>query len=494
MINSLSGRVKRTHRKNGYLASNHIGTLRSTRNSLDLFNGRGKFVFGVVACFNLTLLKDGTMDQTVQADDKQRFEVSSGYAYYVFSLLFLLYVFDYIDRMVIASLFPYLKADWGLTDTECGWLASIVTLMMTIFVLPVSLLVDRWSRKKAIGIMAILWSIAAAACALARNFRQLFLLRSVIGIGEAAYTAGGLAMISAYFPERRRATMMGIFTAAVPFGTAIGVVLGGAIAVHFGWRYAFGLTAIPGLIVAILIFGVKDYKTVQMVKTVSTDTESDIVKRMSLGDIAMEFLKTPSVICTYLGYVGNTFVTTALITWLPTYFHRIDNLPMDKAGLKSSVIFLLAILGAPLGGFLTDWWRKRRYNARMTVPAITSLLSAIFVFVGFTFFEGTAQYICLLAFGFTAPIFAAGGSAVTQDVVHPGLRAMSYSFLQVCQMALAYTLSPIFVGVISDRYDLLTAFRILPIFMVFGCIVFFIGSFYYNRDLDKVEKVTLEEA
>ena len=79
------------------------------------------------------------MTDTKNADNAKDFEVGSGYAYYVFGLLFLMYVFDYIDRMVIASLFPYLKADWGLTDIQCGWLATIVTLTMTIFVFPVSL-------------------------------------------------------------------------------------------------------------------------------------------------------------------------------------------------------------------------------------------------------------------------------------------------------------------------------------------------------------------
>ena len=129
----------------------------------------------------------------------------------------------------------------------------------------------------------------------------------------------------------------------------------------------------------------------------------------------------------------------------------------------------------------------------MSVPAVTSLITGLFLFIGFFFFEGTAQYIFLILFGFTAPMFAAGGSAVTQDVVHPGLRAMSYALAQFFMMALGYTLSPIFIGAISDRYDLLTAFKFLPLFCLFGAIVFFIGSFFYVRDLNKVEKIRLKE-
>jgi MFS family permease len=420
------------------------------------------------------------------------FEVSRGYAYYVFLLLFLLYLFNYVDRMVIASLFPYLKADWGLTDTQCGWFASIVTLMMTVFVFPVSLLVDRWSRKKAIMIMGVLWGFASAACAVTRSFTQLIFARSFVGIGEAAFTSGGHAMIAAYFPEEKRATMNGLFTAAIPMGTAIGVILGGAIAESYGWRYAFGIMAIPGIIVAILFYWVKDYKTVAITKRAHS-ADGLIHVKMKAADVAREFIHTPSVLFTYLGYVGNTFVTTALMTWLPSYYHRVDNLPMDKAGMKAAVVFLLAIIGAPIGGLVIDKLRKRWLNARMSIPAVTSLLTGLFVFIGFSFFEGTPQYIFLLLFGFTAPMFAAGGSAVTQDVVHPGLRAFSYSLAQFFMMALGYTLSPIFVGAISDRYDLLTAFQFLPLFALLGAIAFFIGSFYYVKDLHKVERVVLKE-
>ncbi|MBN1574895.1 MAG: MFS transporter [Deltaproteobacteria bacterium] len=440
------------------------------------------------------------MSEKTTSGAEAEFPVSRGYSYYVFTLLFLLYVFDYIDRMVVSSLFPFLIKDWGITTVQCSWLASIVTISMTIFVFPVSLLVDRWSRKKTIGLMAVLWSIAAGACALTKNFKQLLSLRSVIGIGEAAYTPGGHAMIAAYFPEERRATMNGYFTAAIPLGSALGVILGGQIAETIGWRYAFGLTAIPGLFVAILFFWVKDYKTAQIVKG---KTEHFIPEdpatheKMSFWEIVKEFAKTPSVIFTYLGYVGSTFVTTSLITFLPLYFHRIEGLDMFKAGTKTSVIFLLAIIGAPFGGFIADKWRKRRLNARMAFPAISSILTAIFLMIAFNYTEGQTQYIFLILFGFTAPMFASAGSAVTQDVVQPGLRAISYSLAQFFMMMLGYTLGPLFVGYMCSRFgndfDLLPGFGLLPLFTLFGGVMFFIGSYYYVRDLKKVARVKLVE-
>jgi sugar phosphate permease len=236
---------------------------------------------------------------------------------------------------------------------------------------------------------------------------------------------------------------------------------------------------------------VKDYKTVDILKKVGEAGSLSYVK-MGFKDIAREFLHTPSVLMTYLAYIGNTFVTTGLMNWLPTYYSRTEGLPMDKAGMKTSVIFLLAIVGAPIGGIVIDRIRKRWINARMSVPAVTSFLTALFVFTAFSM-EGTTQYLLLLCFGFTAPMFAAGGAAVTQDVVHPGLRAISYSLVQFFMMLFGYSMSPIFIGAISDRYDLLTAFKFLPLFALFGGIAFFIGSFFYERDLNKVARVKLKE-
>ena len=131
-------------------------------------------------------------------------------AYYIFILLFLLYMFDYIDRLVVVSLFPYIKKDWGLSDAQLGFLISAVYWSILIFTLPLSIMVDRWSRKKSIGLMSIIWSLGTIACAFTRNFSQLFLARTVIGLGEAAYAPGGSAMISALFPENRRARMLGL--------------------------------------------------------------------------------------------------------------------------------------------------------------------------------------------------------------------------------------------------------------------------------------------
>ncbi len=419
---------------------------------------------------------------------------SKRYTNYIFLLLFLLYMFDYIDRMVITSLFPFLKADWNLTDTQCGMLVSAVYWSIVLFTFPISILVDRWSRRKTIGMMAILWSIATGMGAFSKSFKHLFIARTFIGVGEAGYAPGGSAMMSALYPQEKRSLMMGLWNASIPLGSAIGVAVGGIIAAHWGWRSAMGIVAIPGLIIAILFFFIKDYKTIGLEKS---DSKQDITTerkkvRMSVSDMLKEFLSKPSLIFTYFGMAGVVFTTTSLLTWLPTYFHRVQGMEEGPAGLKSSAVMLFAIIGAPLGGYITDRWRKKRINARLLLPTITSLLSAILMFLAFSVFNGQIQYLLLLSVGVSITAFIAATAAVTQDVVHAGLRAVSYAIAVVVQNLIGASLGPIVMGAISDATNIQTAFTFLPIALLIASALFFAGSFYYEKDLHKVEKVTLE--
>src|SRR5664279_660605 len=355
--------------------------------------------------------------------DRIGYLFSRRYSNYVFMLLFLLYMFDYIDRMVVTSMFTSIERDWGISHTQSGLLVSAVYWAIVILTFPISILVDRWSRTKTIGVMAIMWSFATAICALTGNFVQLFMARMLIGVGEAGYAPGGSAMISGLYPIDRRARMMGLWNASIPLGSAIGVLLGGIIAAKLGWKHAFGIVAIPGMIVAILFLFVKDYKTVDLS---FYDKNSKKVK-MESKDILKEFITKPSVLLTYLGMAAVVFVTTSMLTWLPTYFEKMRNIPQETAGKMASSVMVLALVGAPLGGYLTDIWRKSRNNARLLFPALSTLLTSIVLFIALVFLRGSVQYIAFLIFGILFMSFILGAASVTQDVIHPGLRATSYA-------------------------------------------------------------------
>lgn len=421
-------------------------------------------------------------------EDRSGYLFSKGYSNYVFILLFLLYMFDYIDRMVVTSMFTSIEHDWGITHTQSGLLVSAVYWAIVILTFPISILVDRWSRTKTIGVMAIMWSLATALCALTGNFVQLFMARLLIGVGEAGYAPGGSAMISGLYPIDRRARMMGIWNASIPLGSAIGVLLGGIIAVKLGWKHAFGIVAIPGMIVAILFLFVKDYKTIDLS---FFDKNSNKIK-MEKKDMVKEFISKPSVLFTYFGMAAVVFVTTSMLTWLPTYFEKMRNIPQETAGKMASSVMVLALVGAPLGGFITDRWRKSKENARLLFPALSTLLSAIVLFITLVMFEGKIQYMLFLVFGVLVLAFISGAASVTQDVIHPGLRATSYAIAVVVQNLLGASTAPIIMGKIYDLTNIQTALSILPFVLLAGAFLFWLGSKHYVKDLGTVPKITLE--
>ena len=423
-------------------------------------------------------------------ENRSGYLFSKRYSNYVFLLLFLLYMFDYIDRMVVTSMFTSIENEWGISHTQSGMLVSAVYWAIVLLTFPVSILVDRWSRTKTIGIMAIMWSLATALCALTGNFVQLFMARLLIGIGEAGYAPGGSAMISGLYPVDKRAKMMGLWNASIPLGSAIGVLLGGIIAVKLGWKHAFGIVAIPGFVVAILFLFVKDYKTVDLS---FVDAGNNRIK-MEKKDMVKEFISKPSVIYTYFGIAAVVFVTTSLLTWLSTYFQIERNIPQDKAGTMSSAVMVLALVGAPLGGFLTDRWQRTKKNARLLFPAISTLLTAVFLFAALYLFKGAVQYALFLVMGILIMSFISGAAAVTQDVIHPGLRATSYAIAVVVQNLIGSSTAPIVMGKIYDLSNIQTALSILPFVLVLGSVLFYLGSGYYVDDMKKVVKIDLEAA
>lgn len=420
--------------------------------------------------------------------DEHGYLFSRRYSNYVFSLLFLLYLFDYADRSIVTSMFSSIERDWGISHTQSGLLISAVYWAIVILTFPVSILVDRWSRSKTIGIMAVMWSIATALCALTGNFVQLFMARLLIGIGEAGYAPGGSAMISGLYPEDRRSRMLGLWNASIPLGTAIGVLMGGFIAERLGWRHAFGIVAIPGLIVAVLFLFVKDYKTVEL----SFINKDHKLVKMERADMIKEFISRRSVIYTYFGIAAVVFVTTSMITWLPKFFQDTRQLSESKAGTMSSAVMVLALVGAPVGGYLTDRWRKTQIRARLLFPAVSSLVTAVLLFAALYLFKGTVQYITLLLFGISIMSFISGASSVTQDVIHPGLRATSYAIAVVVQNLLGASTAPVVIGKLYDLTNIQTAFAVLPLVLMTGSLLFYLGSRHYTSDLSKVARISLE--
>lgn len=334
-----------------------------------------------------------------------------------------------------------------------------------------------------VAIMVFLWSLATIACGMAQSFTQLLIARAFLGIGEAGYAPGGSAMLSAAYPEEKRGQVMGIWNAFIPIGVGIGLAGGGIVAKQWGWQSAFNLVAIPGMILAVMAWFLPDYKTIRK----ETPGSGGGFFKDALG-----LLRVPSLTLTYLAFAMNVSVTTAVMHWLPTYFERTGMADPGKGGTIATPLFALVLIGAPLGGFLSDYWAKKRKNARMLLPAITSLAAAITLFIAFLQPGGRLQFSTLVLYGIFVTCFIAPAVSVTQDVVHSARRALSYALCVIVQHLLGDVWSPALVGGLSDSMGLEKAMLVIPFYGLFAALFFLIGSKYYARDLAGVEKVALE--
>lgn len=417
------------------------------------------------------------------AQQQQGF-VSARGAWAIFAVLFIVNVSDYADRYVVASMLSFIKADWKISDAEAGWLMGAVILFITVFSVPASVLIDRWSRRKMIALMTGFWSLATLACAFTANYWQLLIARSFIGVGESGYGPGGTAMLAAAFPEQRRGRVMGLWNVSIPLGMGIGLFAGGAIAKAWGWQHAFGLVALPGMFLAVLAWFMPDYQTVP------PPPGQGVVKDFIRDTIVV--FKKPSLVFTFLGFAMNVSVTTALASWLSVYFERTGIAAEGSGGKYATIVFALVLVGAPLGGWLSDRWHRKNPAGRLYFPAITSAAAAVVLTIAF-FFKGqlVPQMAILGVFGILVTCFIAPGAAVTQDVVTPGLRAFSYAMCVIVQHVAGDIWSPGIVGWFSDQVGLADAVRILPIWGLLAGGFFLLAAKYYPADLAKVEKVEL---
>lgn len=417
-----------------------------------------------------------------------------------FGLLTVLMVFDFADRMILAALLPAIKAEWQITDTTAGLLSSVLTLGMVLFAFPAAIAIDRWSRVKSASVMGVIWSVASAAGALAQNVGQLLLTRGLVGVGEAGYAPAAYTWISAAFPKRRRQLALGLFSSAQPIGMAIGVAAGGYIATHYGWKHALGIIALPGLLVALALYKGRDYKNLRPViapgSLPSTDTSIASTTDQAPPAPAKAILGTPSLLLAYLSAGLGTLQWVPVVFFLPTWLNREHGVGVQSASLMTSGVMLLAIFSVPLGGWLMDRLNHRDDRAKVIWPILAGTANTALLTLAFTAVDDVTLRYTLILIGFF--IGASGGTgalAMTQELVHPTVRAFSGTCSVVTIHLIGSVPGPFIAGLLSDRYGLTHALLTLIVVAGIGQVTALLFALrHYRRDLSRVGHFQLEAA
>ncbi|MGZ4507235.1 MAG: MFS transporter [Blastococcus sp.] len=403
----------------------------------------------------------------------------------VFTLTFALLLSDYMSRQVLSAVFPFLKAEWALSDTKLGALTSVVALTVGLLAVPLSLLGDRWGRVRSIVLMATIWSLATLGSALAANYGELMLSRLFIGVGEAAYGSVGLAVVLAVFPVYRRASISGAFIAGGSFGSVIGVALGGSLAVHFGWRWSFAAMAILGMVLVVL------YRVLISDKLLDAHRVTDVTRGEPVSVSAERaklrtLFSTPSVIAAYVGSGLQLFIAGSLFAWLPSYLNRAYHLPADKAAGVAALAILFMGVGMIVCGAVTDRLSRTVAIRKWTTAIVYSLLSLVGLGVGFSMHPGGAQLLLL-----TVGIFFAAGTsgpagAMVANLTRESIRSTAFGTLTLANNLLGLAAGPLVVGMLADRLGLVRAMELVPLVAVGAVIALLIGRKAYPASLAAV--------
>lgn len=411
----------------------------------------------------------------------------------IFSLLCLLMVFDFADRLIIAGLLPYIKAEWSLSDAQSGLLSSLLTLGMVLFAFPVSLAIDRWSRIKTASLMGVFWGLASASGALAQSFGQLAASRALVGAGEAAYAPASYAWITAAFPRRRLQLALGVFSASQPIGMALGIALGGYIAAHYGWRHALGLLAIPGILVAIALYRCRDYQNIVPLSQANAPRINHWqVLKENLGNIG----RTPSLLLAYLSGAMATLQWVPIIFFLPTYLNRIHGLPLQQATLMTSGLLMIGVVAIPLGGWIMDALNRRYRQAKVYFSVVAFALASLLYWLAFGLPHAVnTQYLLIVAASFSAAVSASGPLSMTQELAPPSGRALSGTASVMTLHLLGSVPGPFLAGLLSDHYGLDQALLILPASSGLLAVLFIASALrYYRHDLARVSQYQVQPA
>jgi MFS transporter, Spinster family, sphingosine-1-phosphate transporter len=421
--------------------------------------------------------------------------ISLPYRRYALGLLLAVNLLNYIDRQVLFAVFPLIKIELHLSDTELGFLGSAFMLSYLLIAPLFGWLGDHWSRTRLAAGGLVVWSLATVLAGFAPGYRALLAARATVGVGEASFGTVSPGLISDFFPKEQRGKILSWFYVAIPVGSALGYLLGGVLGQRYGWHAAFLLVGLPGLLLAVPL---------ALLRTPPRGGDDNLPHHppVERGGVEMSpvgegksdtagyaaLFRNRSFVCNTLAMAAMTFAIGGLAQWIPSFLHRVHSLDVAKGNtLFGATTVLAGILGTLAGGWLGDRWQKRNGKGYLLVsgwgfllgapfavwailaPGLTGCISAIFIAEFFLFLN-------------TGPL-----NTVTINVTDPAVRAMAFAVNIFFIHALGDAISPSILGWLSDQWDLQRALLITPLAMVLAGLLCFVCGRFVVQDMARAE-------
>ncbi len=394
-------------------------------------------------------------------------------------------VLNYVDRYVGAAILPLILASLSLSDTKGGLLQSVFIITYSLVSPLAGWLGDRCARLPLATAGVLVWSVATVASGLAPTYALLLLARAVIGVGEASYAVVTPSFLSDLYPPERRGRALAIFYAAIPAGTALGYVLGGAVGSMFGWRAAFFIAGAPGALLGLTLLFLSEPP-----RGAFDTSETPATPLAFVASLRALFARR-SYIFNMAAQIIYTFAMGGLATWMPTYFVRERHIPLATATSTFGLLLVVAGFGGTLlGGQLGDRLAARFRGAQFAVSGwglVVSLLFTIPAVLSPTpvFFWPSMFVTLVLLFLNIGPL-----NAAMANVLPPDLRARGFALTTMVIHLLGDAASPWLIGVVSDRVGLTAPVLATGVLLAASGVILLAGRAALERDLQATAERT----
>lgn len=369
-------------------------------------------------------------------------------AWRILCLLFLANLFNFFDRTIPAIIIEPIRMEWSLSDFQIGLIGTAFTIIYAIAGVPLGRLADTGARRKIMGWGLAAWSGLTAINGLAWNFWSFLLVRMGVGVGEASYAPAANSLIGDLFPAHRRARAMGIFMLGLPLGLLLAYFTIGAMVKAFdSWRAPFFIAAVPGLVLALFMFFIKEPQrgAAEAVKSATTPVDKPVRKVLAIR--TFWWLVIAGLTFNFATYACNSF----MVPMLQRYFL----LSLQQAALATGVIVgVTGLVGLTLGGWVADRLHLKNERGRLLFGAFSMFVAS--VATGFALFSGRIEiglFVTVFSIGwlFSYNFYTCVYTSI-QDVVEPRLRATAMALFFAGLYLLGGGLGPVVVGLLSDHF------------------------------------------
>lgn len=405
----------------------------------------------------------------MQADDRASdgAALSGRYRRYALSILFLLYMLNFLDRQIVNILAEPIKRDLHLSDWQLGSLTGLsFALFYASLALPIARLAERGDRVKIIAASAITWSLFTGLCGIAQNFMQLFMARVAVGVGEAGCTPASHSLITDYTARDRRASAMATFSLGIPVGSLMGMIIGGLVADSFGWRSAFLIVGLPGVVLGLIAFCTLPEPRRKERVRISSPSSPNFRETLAelRGNRTYIWMVVAMSLMSFVNYGQLAFHSSFFLrnhadglVALAGELHAFSNITLGTTGFLGLalglVVGIFGGIGTWLGGAVADRAAKRDIKAYAIVPAVAAIILPLPILSAYMA-SNTLSALMLLGMPvllqsiYYGPIFAS-----VQGLAQPHNRATAVAILLFFGNLIGLGLGPLTVGMLSDIFS-----------------------------------------